>query len=419
MNKSSDSIKAAQLRKHKAVATGLFLLMVATYVLSTWLLKSRSDVWLGYLKAFSEAAMVGALADWFAVTALFHHPLGIPIPHTNLIENRKKSIGDNLGGFVVSNFLNAAAIRPYIQKLNTSALLIQWLGSEKNTGILVTELSRILKDVVQNADDTAVTGFISNKSRELLKEIKLNEVLASGLDMIIERGDHVRILDYLVNKLRQYVAANEAMVRQRVKKESHFLIPGFVDNIIASKITNGLARYLDEIETDPNHKMRHELNGQLTRFINDVRTSPKWQQELQEIKEMILHSDKIQQYASTIWKQLQTGIINDLEGQQSAIRLYLKKNLLEMVTSLKQDEAMQQKLNAWVRQNAYKYILRNTAKAGELISNTVGNWEGKELSNKLELEVGKDLQFIRINGTLVGGLVGLIIYTITRFIAHS
>lgn len=419
MNKISDPIKAAQLRRHKAVATGLFLLMAAAYVLSAWLLKSRSDIWLGYLKAFSEAAMVGALADWFAVTALFHHPLGIPIPHTNLIENKKKSIGDNLGGFVVSNFLNAATIRPYIKKLNTSALLTQWLGNEKNTGILVTEISRIVKDVIQNADDKAVTGFISNKSKELLKEIKLNETLASGLDIIMERGDQARILDYLVNKLRNYVAANEAMVRERVKKESHFLIPGFVDNMIASKITNGLARYLDEIETDPNHKIRQEVNEQLTRFINDVRTSPKWQQELQEIKDMILSGDKIQQYASSIWKHLQAGIISDLDAQESAIQLYLKKTLLEMVTNLKQDKAMQQKLNAWVRQQAYKYILRNTAKAGELISNTVGNWEGKELSNKLELEVGKDLQFIRINGTLVGGLVGLVIYTITRFIEHS
>lgn len=419
MDKTNDQIKAAQLRRHKAVATGLFLLMAATYVLSTWLLKSHSDVWLGYLKAFSEAAMVGALADWFAVTALFHHPLGIPIPHTNLIENKKKSIGDNLGGFVVSNFLNAATIRPYIQKLNTSTLLTQWLGSEKNTGILVTEVSHILKDAVQNADDKAVTGFISHKSKELLKEIKLNEALASGLDIIMERGDQVRILDYLVNKLRHYVTANEAMVRERVKKESHFLIPGFVDNMIASKITNGLAKYLDEIKNDPDHKIRQEVNDQLSRFINDVRTSPKWQQELQEIKDIILSGDKIQQYASSIWKQLQTGIINDLEGQESAIRLYLEKTILEMVTNLKQDEAMQQKLNAWVRQHAYKYILKNTTKAGELISNTVGNWEGKELSNKLELEVGKDLQFIRINGTLVGGLVGLLIYTITKLIENS
>jgi uncharacterized membrane-anchored protein YjiN (DUF445 family) len=125
----TDIIKAKQLRKHKAIATGLFVLMTIVYVLSTWLLKTRNDIWLGYIKAFAEAAMVGALADWFAVTALFHHPLGIRIPHTNLIENKKKSIGDNLGGFVVSNFLNAATIRPYIEKLQISNLLIQWLSN--------------------------------------------------------------------------------------------------------------------------------------------------------------------------------------------------------------------------------------------------------------------------------------------------
>lgn len=419
MHKESDYIKAAQLRKHKTIATGLFVLMVMVYIVSAWLLKTNNEIWLGYVKAFAEAAMVGALADWFAVTALFHHPMGIPIPHTNLIETRKKSIGDNLGGFVVSNFLNAATIRPYIQKLNISALAIQWLGNEKNVDLLITEMSRLLKDVVKKADDTAVTGFIAGKSKELLKNVRLNEVLASGLDMVMERGDQVRMLDYLVKKLRSYILENEEMVKDRVKKESHFLIPGFVDNLIASKITSGLARYLSEIESDPNHKIRNDINQQLLQFISDVRTNPKWQEELNQVKGMILSGDKIQQYAASVWAHLQAGIVNDLEGQQSAIRAYLTKTTREMVAGLQQDEAMQEKLNSWVRYNAYKYILRNTGKAGELISNTVGNWEGRELSAKLELEVGKDLQFIRINGTLVGGLVGLLIYTITRLIENS
>lgn len=414
-----DLQKAAQLKKHKALATGLFILMVVIYIVCTWLQKTMPDAWIGYVRAFAEAAMVGALADWFAVTALFHHPLGIPIPHTNLIENRKKSIGDNLGGFVVSNFLNAATIRPYIHKLNISHIITQWLGNEKNIDILVSEISKILKDVVEKADDNAVTDFITQKSKSLLQEIKLNEALAGGLEIIVHRGDHERILNYIVNKLRAYVINNEEMIKNRVKQESHFLIPGFVDNIIAAKITSGLAKYLTEIENEANHKIRNDVNNQLQYFIKDVQTNPKWQQELQGIKDSILNGDKIRQYASSVWKSLQAGIVSDLSGNQSAIQVYFKKTIREMVTNLKQDANLQNKLNNWVQYNAYKYILRNTQKAGELISNTVGNWQGKELSNKLELEVGKDLQFIRINGTLVGGLVGLLIYIITHIIQNN
>lgn len=419
MSELNNSIKAAQLHKYKVVATGLFLLMAVLYMLSTWLLKTQQTLWLGYLKAFAEAAMVGALADWFAVTALFHHPMGIPIPHTNLIENRKKSIGDNLGGFVVNNFLNADTIRPYILQLNTSEFIAKWLGNEKNVAVLATAISSLLKDVVTNMNDKSITKFIGNKSTELLKDINLNEVLASGLDIIVQRNDHARILNYLTNKLRHYLFENETMIRERVKKESHFLIPGFVDNIIAAKITNGLVNYLSEIEQNPQHSIRNDINQQLAVFITDIRNSAKWKQELESIKESIVAGDKIQKYAVSIWKQLQTGILTDLESDTSAIEQYIRKTIHEMVANLQQNESMQTKLNYWVQHTAYKYVLRNTEKAGELISNTVGNWKGKDLSNKLELEVGKDLQFIRINGTLVGGLVGLLIYTITRIIENS
>ena len=411
-----DLLKQQQLRKHKALATGLFLLMVAVYIFCTWYLTKVSYSWIGYVRAFAEAGMVGALADWFAVTALFHHPLGIPIPHTNLIETRKKSIGDNLGGFVVSNFLNAAAIRPYIQRLEISNYAAKWLNSDKNIDLLLNEILFLLKDIIQKIDDKAVAKFLAHKSKDLLNDLKLNEALAGGLDLIIQRGDHERILNYILKNVRDYVVNNEELVRQKVKEESYFLIPGFVDNIIAAKLTKGVARYLNEIEADPEHKLRLDVKEQLDQFIENIKTDAKWQQELQEIKNSLLAGDKINQYASAAWKSLQASILGDLSAERSGVKLYLKKTVKEMVRSLQDDEKLRNKIDSWIRFNAYKYILRNTDKVGELISNTVGDWEGKELSNKLELEVGKDLQFIRINGTLVGGLVGLIIYTITKLL---
>ena len=415
-NATPDTVKARTLRKHKTMATGLFLLMVVVYVACTWYQQIASPSWIGYVKAFAEAAMVGALADWFAVTALFHHPLGIPIPHTNLIENRKKSIGDNLGGFVVSNFLNASTIRPYIQKLQVSNFAARWLSKEKNQDSFIQEIAWLLKDVIKKMDDAAVVKFLSHKSITILNNLKLNEVLASGLHLIIERGDQERILNYILKKVHRYVINNDEIVKKKVKEESHFLIPGFVDNIIATKITKGASRYLTEIQQDPQHKIRMDFNRQLTFFIDDVRNNPAWQQELQQIKNSLLSGDKINEYARDAWRLLQESILVDLTANRSAVKAYLRKTLHELAQNLQNDRVLRSKIDNWIRHKAYRYILQNTRTAGHLISHTVGNWKGRELSNKLELEVGKDLQFIRVNGTLVGGLVGLLIYIITKLI---
>lgn len=413
---SADAVKTAQLKKHKALATGLFILMTLVFLGCVLLLKTRTDVWIGYVKAFAEAAMVGALADWFAVTALFHHPMGLPIPHTNLIENSKKSIGDNLGNFVVTNFLNAKTLRPYIERLELSSVAAAWLVKPQNVQLLVTEASRLLKRMIETSDAPMITGFIARKAGELLDGVRLNEVVANGLELIVERGDHERVLDFVLGKVRHYVVENEALVKQRVKEGSHFLIPGFVNNYIATKLTAGIANYLQEIEKDPQHKIRKDFNKQLLVFTETLKTSPEWQRDLERLKNDLLTPAKLEQYAGDIWKRLQAQVLQDLSATDSALARYFKKTVEELAASLQQDAEMRAKIDRWIRYNAYYYILRNTKQAGTLISNTVGNWEGKELSNKLELEVGKDLQFIRINGTLVGGIVGLLIYTISRLL---
>ncbi|MBK7099440.1 MAG: DUF445 domain-containing protein [Sphingobacteriales bacterium] len=411
-----DIIKRKQLRQHKKLATGLFLLMLCIYIVCIYFMKYYFFAWIGYVKVFSEAAMVGALADWFAVTALFHHPMGIPIPHTNLIVNRKKSIGDNLGGFVVENFLNPTTIRPYIQRLQLSSFIAGWLNNKKNLELTSNEILWLLKDIIEKTDEHMVVKFITAKSKDILNNIHLNEILAGGIQQVVQRGDHERILDYIIDKLRNYITNNEDQVRDRVKQESYLLIPEFVDNLIASKLVKGATKYLTEIEKNPNHQIRKDILSQLNGFVKEIRTSQKWEDELQEIKNNLLTKDRIQSYAAAAWKTLQKSVLSDLSAEKSAVKLYIKKMVAEIATSLKQDEVMQNKIDGWIRFNLYRLILHNTEKMGELISNTVGDWEGRELSNKLELEVGKDLQYIRINGTLVGGLVGLLIYMLTKLI---
>jgi uncharacterized membrane-anchored protein YjiN (DUF445 family) len=408
--------KERQLRKHKSMATGLFLLMLVVYSLMTWWSSPDPGHWTGYVRAFSEAAMVGALADWFAVTALFHHPLGIPIPHTNLIEKSKKTIGDNLGSFVVSNFLTPQNIRPYIRKIGVSAYVADWLEKDRNKDVLITEVTWLLKDIVQKMDDSAVSGFIARKGKELIDQVPLHKVAASALQYFLDRGEQEQLITFLAGKIKVYISGNETMVQEKVKKESYFFIPKFIDNKLASKITHALIRYFQEIESDPSHKIRQEIAGQLYQLADEIRSQPKWEAEFNKLKSGLLSDENISKYASDIWMSLKLTLTEELSAPDSGLKRYFRKTIRELSGSLRNDEALRQKIDGWIRLNGYRYILRNTEHVGLLISNTVGNWQGRELSRKLELEVGKDLQFIRINGTIVGGLVGLLIHTLTRLL---
>lgn len=411
----NDEAKRKQLRKYKAFATGLFLLMAVLFVVTTILQKHNSSHWIGYVRAFSEAAMVGALADWFAVTALFRHPLGLPIPHTNLIESSKQQLGDNLGGFVVSNFLSPQNIRPYIQKLKISNFVGEWLGKEKNQEVLIKNLSDIVLDILNKLDDATVSLFISKKVTEMTDDIKLNSIVGNGIHYILEKNDHQRIITSLSSQIKTYITENDEMIKSRVRKGSYSFIPAFVDHKIADKIASGLADFFREIEEDPEHELRNLITGKIYEFSTDLKEDPKWDQEFKNIKNDLLKADKLNEYSNDIWISIKRTLMEELQQDDSSLKKYLSKNLDEFSQNLKTNEGLQDKIDNWVRVTAYKYILKNTHQFGNLISSTVGNWQGKELSEKLELEVGKDLQFIRVNGTLVGGLVGLIIYTITHF----
>ena len=411
----NDTEKKIQLRRYKMFATGLFVLMAIIFIIMTILEKKNHAHWIGYIRAFSEAAMVGALADWFAVTALFNYPLGIKIPHTNLIENSKERIGDNLGNFVVENFLSPQNIRPYIQKIKISGFVGDWLSKERNQENLMKEVSHIILDILNKLDDTEVVNFIGKKAKEMSDDLKINEIIGNGLEYILDKNDHQRFITNLSKQIKEYVLNNQNLVKERVKSESFFLVPKFVDDSIADKITKGLSNYFEEVELNENHSLRKEITDKLYSFSSEIKTEEKWVEEFATIKKDFLKEEKIKQYSTDIWNSIKKSLSKELEEEQSALKNYIKKNLAELSENLKTDENFQNKIDHWIRVTAYKYILKNTHQFGALISSTVGNWEGKELSEKLELEVGKDLQFIRVNGTIVGGLVGLIIYTVANF----
>lgn len=411
-------MKEKKLRFHKRIATALFLFMTLLYIAMV-ILQEKAPEWsfVGYIKAFSEAAMVGALADWFAVTALFHKPLGLPIPHTNLIENRKKDIGDNLGNFVVENFLKAENIRPYVENINVSPFIVKYLNKEKNINILIDEVKVKLEEIIQNTNDEKITNFITEKSKLLLQEIELNKLTSNVLEYLLKEKEHQKILDFIFLKIEYYILENKDLIHQKISQESAFFIPNFVDKILADKITAGLANYMAEAAQNEEHSVRKEIEKQLFQFSEDLKNEPHWKEKLENLKGNLLQSENIEKYAKNIWIYIKNFLTEDLSKplNDSVLKSYLKKSILNFTQQLQTDKQLQNRLDRWSQKTIYQFVLKNKNEVGQLISETVGNWKGRELSEKLELEVGKDLQFIRINGTLVGGLVGLLIYVITQF----
>ena len=338
-----------QLQFHKNLATGLLVLMLVIYISMVFLQKKYPEIsFIGYVKAFSEAAMVGALADWFAVTALFQKPMGLPIPHTNLIEERKADIGNNLGGFVVENFLKPKQIRSNIENIMVSKYMVEWLSKETTP----------------------------EKIENIIKGMSLNVRGSQMLVEFLDKGKHQELFSQLFEKIEMYISENQNMVRREIDNQFPPLIPSFIREAISQKVVDGLQEFVMKITRDEAHSVRREMTTQLYDFAERLNSS-EWENKITKL---------------------------------------LQDNVNKQISGFKTNEEFQKKLDVWFQKTVYRFALRNKTKIGDFISDTVKNWEGKELSQKLEMEVGKDLQFIRINGTLVGGMVGLVIYALTQLL---
>ena len=409
--------KKKQLRKHKTIATGLFVLMTLLYLWMVYLQQETPKPWMGYVKAFSEAAMVGALADWFAVTALFRYPLGLKIPHTNLIERSKNAIGDNLGNFVQTNFLIPANIRPYIEKLDVVSFANNWLKKSDNQLLLEDELMNVASKIIRDLNDEDVVNFLSDKGGEVLRQFDLQALVASSVNYMLDRNKHTEIINALLPKAIDYMYDSNGMIKEKLE-EKHPIISMFAGKRISKGVVEGVVSFLEEIQKDEQHEFRQNIEKSLRETADKISTSPEWKERLSAMRDDFITEERMRDYATDLWKALKENLTQSFEEENSTMRNYLRKNIEKLALTLETDNELQRKLNGWIRLFIYRLILRNVGEVELLISKTVDNWSGRELSDKLELEVGKDLQYIRVNGTLVGGLVGLIIYTITQLIIH-
>lgn len=405
--------KQDQLNKYKQLALFLLVGMALVYILMLYLINTTNQNWMHYVKAFSEAGMVGALADWFAVTALFKYPMGIRIPHTNLITNNKDALGRNLGDFVSNNFLTPDTIRPYIEKLSMSEYLNDWISKQKNQQLISLEVNKLIIKLVNNLNDDTVSTFLSNKGFELTEEIKLEKLASTALYYLLEQNEHQRLITVVLPQARNYVENNRELIYKKVVEKQPIL--GLIGGkSVTNQLISGITTFLEEIETNSNHDIRKEITLKLNQIVEDLKEKDDWKEKFDHIKEEFITKEKIEEYAKDIWIRLKQDIIDRLNDDNGTFNQYVKQNLSKLISTFQNDRNVHEKIDKFARQYVYKLVLKNSKEVGTIITNTVKKWDGNEMSQKLELEVGKDLQFIRINGTLVGGLVGLVIYTLTQ-----
>ena len=408
-----DPNKQIQLDRMKRRATGLLVAASVVFVVALSL-ESRFP-WLGYVRATAEAAMVGGLADWFAITALFRHPLGIPIPHTAIIPSRKDRIGRSLGGFVQNNFLSREVIAARLHGLKIAERMARWISDPSNSSRIAHHVATGLAGTAQVLRDEDVQAMIDRAVVTRVRKTQVAPLLGNVLSLLTAGNRHQELLDEALRLISEGVSRNEELIRQRIREESPWWLPEAVDDRIHDKVVIAIENTLRQVAADPAHPLRERFDGALASFIERLKTSPEMNARAEEIKEEVLANPAVRQFSTTIWEDAKQSLARYAERKETDPPGAVEQGLMKMGNAVLGDPELMAKVDAWILDAVLYAVEQFRGEVAQLISYTVGQWDAEETSKKIELQIGKDLQFVRINGTLVGGLVGLILYTLSRF----
>jgi len=409
-----DRERSRRLARMKRIPLLLLLLMAALFA---WTL-GRPEAWAGWLHAFAEAGMVGALADWFAVVALFRYPLGLPIPHTAIIPRRKDELGEAMARFVSEHFLEPSAVRAKLDTIDLSGLTVQWLNSDRGRHSLVQLGQSTTLWVLDSLDEQRVRRFLARISRRQLEQYNPSVIMGHVLEWLARDGRHQEILTQVVRRSILLLHEHREAIREKVKQESPWWLPGFVDDRILKQMLERIETRLWEVSLDDEHPMRSQFDGWVARLAEELKTSPEYRQAGERWRKQLMENEALQDYLYGLWEDLAGRLRADLADPDSSVRAELEGALRRIAGELESDADMRAWLDEWLTGALVSVVDRNRAQIASLISDTVRTWDGEETSRRVELALGRDLQFIRINGTLVGGLVGLAIHALTLFVAR-
>jgi uncharacterized membrane-anchored protein YjiN (DUF445 family) len=407
---ADDALRERRLRSMKRRATGLLIGAAVTYVL-TRLFEPRWP-WLSWVRAAAEAAMVGGVADWFAVTALFKHPLGIPIPHTAIIPTRKDRVGLTLGRFVERNFLNKDVVAAKLRSVRVTERLARWVSEPANAHRIARHVATSVAAGIRVVRDEDVEKMIARGVETRVRETAVAPLLGRLLTLLTADNRHQGLLNEAIRLLARFVHENRDVIRSRIEAETPWWVPGAVDEKIYQKVVAGIDRTLGEIRDDPAHPMRERFDDALQDFIFKLQASPDVMVRAEKMKDDLLGADVVRQFSASIWNDAKVAIERWSENPVHDEPGSIERALVAFGQAVLADPDLMHRLDDKVVEAVQFIIERYQSEVGELIAQTVRNWDPTATSHRIELAIGRDLQFIRINGTIVGGLVGLLLHAI-------
>ncbi|MFD6158450.1 DUF445 domain-containing protein [Nocardia sp. NPDC060256] len=407
--------KRRDLWRMKALATGLLAVATAIYLFCRWL-ESRGSGggWVDYVRAASEAGMVGALADWFAVTALFRHPLGLPIPHTAIIRKKKDQLGESLGTFVGTNFLAPEVVSAKVTSAQISWRVGKWMADPGHAARVAEESSTLLRAVVDVLRDEDVEQIIDQTIVKRIAEPLWGPPIGRVLSELLADNRQLVLLDLLAERAHQWALGSQETIDRIVLRDAPQWAPKFVNILLSERIYRELVEFTWKVRSNPEHEVRLAANRFLEEFADDLQHDDAMIKKAERIKAQIMGRDEITGMAEATWRAAKRLILESADDPNSTLRRKVGENVQQLGERLRDDADMRAKVDGWIDRGA-RYLVGNYAgEISTLVTDTVARWDADEASKKIELQVGRDLQFIRINGTVVGSLAGLAIYTVSQ-----
>ncbi len=405
---AADAQRRTRLRRMQAVAGGLLLFAAVVYVVTL-----NQGGFLGFVNAGAEASMVGAIADWFAVTALFRHPLRLPIPHTALIPRRKDEFGKSLEEFFSENFLHEQVIRERLASADIARRLGIWIGEPAHADRVVSEGASVLAIGLRRLRDEDVSSLVEEVLIPRFMAEPISPIAGGLLQEIVADNAHHGLVDLALEEAHRWLVHNQETFADVLGERAPWWAPERLNEAVTSRLHLEAVRWVDDIRRDPHHHARQALDSLLRQLAEDLLTDPSTQERAERLKMRVLEQPQMIATGMSLWSAFRKALLDALEDETGPLRARAAAELMSFGERIGRDAVLRERLDTWGSDFAVWAVGRYGDELTAIITHTIERWDGEEAARKIELHVGRDLQFIRINGTIVGGLVGVVIHAVS------
>ena len=413
----ADAERQRGLRRMKAVALSFLIGATGVFLACRWAQSAGiTATWVGYVGAAAEAGMVGALADWFAVTALFKHPLGIPIPHTAIIKRKKDQLGEGLGTFVRENFLSPEVVGTKLRDAQIPSRLGKWLSEPSHAQRVAAESATVLRVLVELLRDDDVQHVIDRVIVKRIAEPQWGPPVGRVLATLLAEHRQEALIQLLADRAFQWSLNAGEIIQRVVERDSPTWSPRFVDHLVGDRIHRELMDFTDKVRRNPDHELRRSATRFLFEFADDLQHDDATIARAEAVKEQLMAREEVTNAAATAWKTLKRLVLEGVDDPSSALRTRVADAVVSIGESLRDDADLRDKVDNWIVRAAEHLVAQYGVEITAIITETIERWDAEEASRRIELHVGRDLQFIRINGTVVGSLAGLVIFTVGQLL---